>query len=48
MMFSPCFVPVRHWAMLALGCWISLTANGFADDKMPEKITTVEGITEFA
>lgn len=47
-MFSRLYDLARSRAMVALGCWISLIAIGFADDKMPQKITTVEGITEYA
>jgi len=47
-MFSRLFVLASLKALVAFGCWISLIAIGFADDKMPQKITTVEGITEYA
>ncbi len=46
-MFLPNYILSRTIALLTVGCWISLNAIGFADDKMPEKITTVEGITEY-
>jgi len=47
-MFSRCIELAKPIALLALGCWMSFNAIGFADEKMPEKITTVEGITEYA
>lgn len=47
-MFSRSLFSAKPMAYAALGLWISLNAIAFADDKMPEKITTVEGITEYA
>ncbi|MFM8571178.1 MAG: M16 family metallopeptidase [Pirellula sp.] len=41
-------VLARSIPFLTLGFLISLNAIGIADDKMPEKITTVEGITEYS
>ncbi|MFM7930235.1 MAG: insulinase family protein, partial [Pirellula sp.] len=48
LMFSRCFELARPIVLLALGFCMSINAIGFADEKMPEKITTVEGITEYS
>ena len=44
----PTLLPAPIFLLFLFGCFNALPATAFADDPMPKKITSVEGINEYA